>query len=289
MPFTLSHPAAAIPLRRLLPWAVLPALAIGSMAPDFPYFIGLGEVRFRTHSLVSIATFSVPVGFAAYLAFERWLRTAWSDLLPEALAARIPHAAVRRSRLAVIASLTLGALTHVVWDSFTHEHEPGVRLVDALNVVVIELLGFPVRGYNLLQNGSTLVGAALLALWLRNWLRRTPRGVPPASWARMAIARRLAPSLVCGVFAPAALVFAAHSDPPGRDPASVRSFIGAAVVSGMSLTLAALFVHAAWWWRRAGCEVSRSASRSRSSPRARSASGPGSSTAPVAPSSATPS
>ncbi len=249
MPFTLSHPAAVLPLRRLLPFG---ALAIGSMAPDFPYFVGLGEIRFRTHSFASVATFSVPVGLAAYFAFERWLRAAWCDLLPAALASRLPRAPRRDSWPVVVAALALGALSHVVWDSFTHEHEPGVRLLRVLNVVVVDLLGSPLRGYNLLQHGSTLAGGAFLAFALRRWLATAPRGPLPASWARAAAARRAAPWLCCGVFAPIALTLAAREFPPRLELLQLRMFVGAAVVSGMSLTLAALFAYAVWWRSVAG-------------------------------------
>lgn len=40
MPFTLSHPAAVIPLSRVK-WLVPSAVLMGSMAPDFPYFLAL--------------------------------------------------------------------------------------------------------------------------------------------------------------------------------------------------------------------------------------------------------
>jgi len=249
MPFTLSHPAAALPLRRLLPWAPLTALAIGSMTPDFPYFVGWDELRFRTHSLPSVATFSIPVGLVTYFAYERWLRAAWCDLLPASVAARVPRSATHSRWLAVTGALALGALTHVLWDSFTHEHQPGVELVRALNVVIVELLGFPVRGYNLLQHGSTLVGLALLARWFHCWLRRTPRGELPASWERARRARRRAPLLACGALAPAAFAHALHLGPPGADLLSLRNFVGNAVVSGMSLTLGSLLAYAVWWWR----------------------------------------
>lgn len=246
MPFTLSHPAAVVPLRRLLPWSVLSALAIGSMAPDFPYFVGFSEIRWHTHSFASIAWFSVPAGLAAYLVFQRWLRAAWIDLLPAAFAARVPQLRERTPLLAVIASLALGAATHVVWDSFTHEHQPGVMLVRALNVVLVQVLGFPVRGYNVLQHGSTLVGAGLLALWIRGWLRTTPRGELPATWLRAAAPRRWAPYFACGVIAPSALLHATRLYPPGGTLESLRSFVGAATVSAMSLGFGALFVYAAW-------------------------------------------
>jgi hypothetical protein len=164
------------------------------------------------------------------------------------VAARVSRSATHSRWLAVSGALALGALTHVLWDSFTHEHQAGVELVCALNVVIVERLGFPVRGYSLLQHGSTLVGLALLARWFHRWLRHTPRGELPASWERAERARRCAPLLVCGALAPAALAHALHFAPPGADLISLRNFVGNAVVSWMSFTLASLLAYAVWCW-----------------------------------------
>lgn len=66
MPFTLSHAAATLPIKwRLGPRADFAALAIGSMAPDFPYFLGLPVHRDVTHSLFGVLWFSLPVGMLA--------------------------------------------------------------------------------------------------------------------------------------------------------------------------------------------------------------------------------
>jgi Domain of unknown function (DUF4184) len=55
MPLTFAHPAVALPLRKLLGrWGFLPALAIGSMAPDVPYFVPLGIDRHLGHSIPAL-------------------------------------------------------------------------------------------------------------------------------------------------------------------------------------------------------------------------------------------
>jgi phage shock protein PspC (stress-responsive transcriptional regulator) len=248
MPFTLSHPAAVVPLKRVLPWTVLSALAIGSMTPDFPYFVGAGDFRWRTHGFASVIPFSMPVGAAVYFVFQRWLRAAWIDLLPAAFSARIPRRGTRASLAAILASVALGALTHVLWDSFTHEHQAGVNLVTPLNVVLFELLGFPVRGFNLLQHVSSAAGALALALGVWRWLARTPRGALPATWSRVAHARRSAPLLALGVVGPLATLAAAFSAPPSAQLADIRAFIGTAVVFAMSAALALLALYTVWWW-----------------------------------------
>ncbi len=255
MPFTLSHPAAALPLRRLLPWCVLSALAIGSMAPDFPYFVGLSEIRGGTHSFASILWYSMPVGLAVYLVFQRWLREPWIHRLPAAFAARIPLARPRASLAAILASLALGAATHVLWDSITHEHEPGVVLVHALNAVLIHVLGFPVRGYKVLQHGSTLAGAALLAYWTLRWLRATPAGALPERWAGARRARELAPIWLALLPGALALGYALAFFPPALRYYPLALFVGAFVVVGVSLASLALLLYAIWWHRGAGAEA----------------------------------
>jgi len=227
---------------------VLSALAIGSMTPDFPYFVGASDIRWRTHSFLSVLTFSVPVGAAVYFSFQRWLRAAWIDLLPAAFASRIPRHGTRASLPAILASVALGALTHVAWDSFTHEHQIGVELVTPLNLVLFELLGFPVRGFNLLQHVSTAAGALLLAWWVRAWLARTPRGELPPTWARAARLRVLAPLVAFGVVGPFSTISAALAAPPSERLVDIRAFIGSAVVASMSAALALLAAYTVWWW-----------------------------------------
>jgi hypothetical protein len=46
MPFTVSHAAAVLPLRKLN--LISSAFIVGSMAPDFPYIIG--NTEYRLHS-----------------------------------------------------------------------------------------------------------------------------------------------------------------------------------------------------------------------------------------------
>jgi hypothetical protein len=52
MPWTLSHPAAVLPLRRLTPQPLdFPALVIGSMTPDIGYYINRFDLANFAHTL----------------------------------------------------------------------------------------------------------------------------------------------------------------------------------------------------------------------------------------------
>ena len=177
MPFTFAHPAAALPLLRPLGrYGSLSALVIGSMAPDFDFIVPIGLSREQTHSLAALFLFCLPAGMLAYLLFHALLKAPLLALMPDALAGRIADDGVheRSPWSAVVVSLLLGAVTHLVWDAFTH---PGTAVVNALPVLQTELAnagGYRVYAFKVLQHGSSLLGLALLALWMSNWLRRTP-------------------------------------------------------------------------------------------------------------------
>ncbi|GGZ68870.1 DUF4184 family protein [Streptomyces echinoruber] len=190
MPFTLSHAAAVLPAvrgdgtgrARLVP-AVLVA---GSFAPDLTYYAaGLvpGAMEFGgvTHSFPGV--FGVDVLFA-------WVLTGWWLFVREPLVALLPR--VRQGRVAALlrcgappvrvrastvarwyVSAVLGALTHVVWDAFTHVGRWGVRLFPVLDQPVA---GVPL--YSQLQYGTSLLGAAVVAVFAAHALRRAPAVAP---------------------------------------------------------------------------------------------------------------
>ncbi len=175
MPFTLSHPAAVIPLRRPLGrWAVLSALVIGSMAPDFAYFLGVQSLRASTHTLASIAWFSLPLGWIAYLGFQFVLKRPAVFLLPRGFRSRFDAAPKLHAFWPVTGCLAIGALTHIGWDSFTHDSGALVQRLPWLRQLGVELWGVPVVSYKILQHGSTLLGIAAIAGSVAAWLGRTP-------------------------------------------------------------------------------------------------------------------
>ena len=89
MPFTISHAAAVLPFTRpLARWRLLSAAVIGSMVPDFGWFLPWRPARFETHSLDALLTFCLPVGLASYWVFQLLVRTPIMELLPPGAYAR---------------------------------------------------------------------------------------------------------------------------------------------------------------------------------------------------------
>ncbi|MCX5245253.1 DUF4184 family protein [Streptomyces sp. NBC_00201] len=189
MPFTLSHAAAVLPAvradgtgrGRLIP-AVLVA---GSFAPDMTYYAASAVSRAMefgdvTHSFPGVFTVDVLVAWAL-VGLWLLLREPLVALLPRAWQPRpaallhcgAPRARVRPSLMARwYASAALGALTHVVWDAFTHLDRWGMRLFPVLGHKVD---GFPLYWY--LQYGGSAVAAGVIAVWVGWALRRESAGV----------------------------------------------------------------------------------------------------------------
>ncbi|MFE8016578.1 DUF4184 family protein [Streptomyces antibioticus] len=190
MPFTLSHAAAVLPgvrtdgtgRGRLVP-AVLVA---GSFAPDLTYYAASvldDAMRFGdvTHSFVGVFTVDVLIAVALV---GLWLlvREPLVALLPRARQGRTaaltrcgrPRARVSPSTaLWWYVSAVLGALTHVVWDAFTHLDRWGMRLFPVLGETIA---GSPLYWY--LQYGGSAVAAVVIAVFLTRAVRGTPDGPP---------------------------------------------------------------------------------------------------------------
>jgi hypothetical protein len=179
MPYTLSHLAAVLPFSRLLArLRILSAMAIGSMVPDFGYLLPIHPLRVETHSAVSLFTFSLPLGLLTYWIFQRWMKTPLFAVLPDSVYLRwrpfLAPAALNNPRQWLVAAggVLVGAVTHLVWDGFTHEGARGIRMMPELDDWKFELHGHHLIGARLLQDGSSLLGLAIVLILLIYALRR---------------------------------------------------------------------------------------------------------------------
>jgi hypothetical protein len=183
MPLTLSHPAAVLPLgqqrfiRRFLPFS---ALVIGSVVPDLPYFLPRLPWSTHSHTLLGLFFFCLPAGLILLGIFHTWLKIPLLALLPESHQRRLTPLAkpfffmpAQRS-LGIILAVLAGALTHLLWDSFTHANGWAVIHLPILDRVVVTIGWHPIHLYSLLQHGSSLLGGLVLIYAYRNWYRSAP-------------------------------------------------------------------------------------------------------------------
>ena len=177
MPFTPSHIAAALPFARtpLIP----AALVIGTLQPDLFFYLPVGVNREFTHSWFAVFTFDLAVSLVVFALWQLVFRAPVLDFAPRWVRTRMPHRGSRPGRggragfaLLLVASILIGCVTHVIWDSFTHD-SAFVRSAPLL----FDQFG-PLRLYTWLQHASSLLGLVALALFVQSWRRRTPLGQP---------------------------------------------------------------------------------------------------------------
>ena len=195
MPLTFAHPAAVLPLARLrLP---LSGLVVGSMAPDFVYFVRLAPRGHFGHTLPGLVLFCLPAGLVVLWMFHRLIKRQIAELSPVAaqrrLAAPLLATPFDRPLGIVAAAVLLGAITHVVWDAFTHATGGGVAAVPALRHTVSVGPTLRLPAYKLAQHSSTAIGLTVLGAALVRWWRQAletdikPRLPPRARWWRLSL------------------------------------------------------------------------------------------------------
>jgi hypothetical protein len=175
MPFTFSHPAAIIPLRRLrMP---LSALAVGAMSPDFAYFIpGFEWHHHLGHTAEGSFYFCIPIGVFVLWLFHALLRGPIVALLPRYQRERllaVPQFTWRNRWPSIVLAVWIGAATHILWDAWTHPHGLGAELFPVLrSLVAIGPLN--VSWVTVLQLGSSIAGLLIVAWCYLRWLKHAP-------------------------------------------------------------------------------------------------------------------
>lgn len=181
MPFTFAHAAYAFPIKSAAPRLLSrTGLVLGSMAPDFEYFLHLEPHATIGHYawgyLLHAAPLSVLFAFLfhivvkrqlalhlpnryeldkrAYRLLERWSLRSWNDWS------------------VFLVSVAIGFLTHIVLDAFTHQSGYAVLRWSLLSEQV--LFGLPL--YKCLQHGLSLLGLFIIAITIVLALARTKAG-----------------------------------------------------------------------------------------------------------------
>lgn len=249
MPFTLSHPAAAVPLARPLRLP-MSALWVGSLSPDFIYFLQLRAEGEFGHTFAGLFLSCLPLSLVVLWLWHRVQKYPAAALLPAwagrraAAAAAAPFGFGPGRRFArICAGILVGAVTHDVWDAFTHtdgwvaQHWP----------LLLREVPFPYFQHmpvcKLLQLLGTGIGAGLLAWWAGRWLWRQPAAAsaPPLRHRLAWLAGLLLGAAALGVAYNAGLA------PPLTDYAAVRWVIVQSIVASCSFLWLGLLGFGLWY------------------------------------------
>jgi hypothetical protein len=170
MPFTFSHPAIVLPFLKIRHASVsMSGLIIGSMTPDFEYFIQMKLSGRYSHSLEGMFFFDLPVACILALIFHMVVKKPFIDNLPGYFSSRLSElrnfdfmSYLRQYFLFFLICLLIGIALHIVWDSFTHANSYFVDRIPFLStpIFIDGMAHLPLFRY--LQHGSTIIGAGFI-------------------------------------------------------------------------------------------------------------------------------
>jgi hypothetical protein len=250
MPFTIAHSVTARGLRRLSGGRLLlPALAVGAMAPDFEYLVHLSPTRTIGHTIPGLFVLCLPTGLAVLWLWHRLVAPVLTPLF-RPLTGGLTNGWTRPApfwppaRLALICtSIVIGSFSHIAWDAFTHQG--GVVVGLWWSGFSHEIGPGPLPVYQWLQFGSSVFGMTLLGVWAHRAAER-PGGrrdsLPELSRARRAVAGAMLGGLV--------LIGAVGAVQGAKLGDAYDVLKGAAVGALAGCTLSLLLSCAALSWRR---------------------------------------
>jgi hypothetical protein len=163
MPFTFSHPAIVLPLIKARLNLSATALIIGSMIPDFEYFIRMKDRSTYSHTLTGVFWFDIPLALLVCFIYHLIVRNSLFDNLPSFLKDRFSvykrfdwSKYFLRHWAIVLVSIIIGAVSHILWDGVTHNTMFFVNKADLSTMMKIGTINL--AGYKFLQLASTIAG-----------------------------------------------------------------------------------------------------------------------------------
>lgn len=181
MPFTFSHPALIFPFN-FLPrnYVSMTGLVIGSMTPDFEYFLRMKIQGEYSHTLGGLLWFDLPLGILLTFIFHNIVRDTLFSNLPEALESRLAdfkkfnwNEHFKKYWLTIILSVLFGAASHLFWDGFTHVDGYFVEMFQPLSNSV-SFFDRPIPVFKIVQHASTIVGGIVVLIVLYRLPKSTP-------------------------------------------------------------------------------------------------------------------
>lgn len=176
MPFTFfAHQAPVLPFKARWPrLASGTGLVLGSMSPDFGYFVLGSHTTREWHRVQGVLLYCLPLSLLLYLLITRLIAAPVARHLPSLGDFRLRHwayleAQPRTARqLALVAvSVLLGAATHLAWDLFTHGGSWMGDYVPWLAEPVLHVGHRAIVGSSVLWVFSTVAGGLFTLLVLR--------------------------------------------------------------------------------------------------------------------------
>lgn len=169
MPLTFSHPALILPAKYLPEkWVSMTGLIIGSIVPDFEYFMRMKVQSIYSHTWTGMLWFDFPLSVLLTFLYHYIVRNSFICNSPLFLKKRLSRYVdfnwinyFKNHFFTVIICLFVGIASHIFWDSFTHPGGDFVKMIPWLQESS-NMFGFHVANSRLIQSISTITGGALV-------------------------------------------------------------------------------------------------------------------------------
>jgi len=170
MPFTFAHPAIVLPLYTNIIFSrFFTLLVIGSMSPDFEYFLRLQPYSKYSHTLLGIFYFCIPISLFIFFIYEKTVKPALARYFLRKEINVVTIMGNTKNILLGITAIAIGAFSHIFWDSFTHK----TGFFVAHYPIFFQHSFGSVPMFKILQHGSTLLGGLIICIFL--WSRLSTR------------------------------------------------------------------------------------------------------------------
>lgn len=169
MPLTFSHPALVLPAK-FLPerWVSMTGLIVGSLTPDFEYFIRMKVESIYSHTWAGMFWFDLPLSLLLAFIYHYTIRNSFICNSPLFLKKRLSRYMdfnwmdyFKRHFFIVIICLLVGIASHIFWDGFTHPGGDFVKLIPWLRESST-IFGYHRPNSRLIHTISTTVGGVIV-------------------------------------------------------------------------------------------------------------------------------
>lgn len=141
---------------------------MGSMAPDFEYFLRWDNQSAFSHTIKGIFLFDLPLSIIALLFFHEIMRNILIKNAPSFIKERLAFLLemnwfnyFKKNILIILYSIFIGVCTHLLWDNYTALNGYFVRNNDFLSTQHF-FFGIELFNYKILKHLSSLVGGGIL-------------------------------------------------------------------------------------------------------------------------------
>jgi hypothetical protein len=172
MPFTPAHASIVLPFINSR-YVSATGLVIGSMSPDFEYFLRMSVRGDYGHTAWGILYFDVPLTLVMAVLFHSVIKPNLIGNLPPYLQQRMTSlmrshftSYLKKHFIIFLISAGIGATSHVLWDDFTHSDGYFIRVVPLVRGHYIPLFGLRQPLWHVLQHISTVVGLLVIGIYI---------------------------------------------------------------------------------------------------------------------------